>query len=151
MTTTVDRAPLYRTPVTLNGKRVRLEPLRAEHEKDLFEASRDEEIWRYIRTQIPQPASLEEFGATFMQPALDAEERGSEVPFAVIDVAAILHIVRHAIRDFDRWDILERAQIGLFSFTKFLMWRDLQERTDALMQNKVVAHLVHRSNEPFPR
>ena len=58
--------------------------------------------------------------------------------------------MRRAIRDFDRWDVIERAHIGLFSFTKFLMWRDLQERTDALVQNKVVAHLVHRPNEPFP-
>ena len=67
-----------------------------------------------------------------------------------IDVASIFYTLRRAIRDFDRWDVIERAHIGLFSFTKFLMWRDLQERTDALVQNKVVAHLVHRPNEPFP-
>jgi very-short-patch-repair endonuclease len=67
-----------------------------------------------------------------------------------IDVASLFYTLRRAIRDFDRWDVIEHAHIGLFSFTKFLMWRDLQEHTDALVQNKVVAHLVHRPNEPFP-
>jgi very-short-patch-repair endonuclease len=67
-----------------------------------------------------------------------------------IDVAGILAAFRRAIKDIDRWDVLEEACIGQFSFTKFLMWSDLRARTEDLLRNKVVSHLVYRPNEPFP-
>lgn len=66
-----------------------------------------------------------------------------------LDVAGILHTVRHAVRDIDRWDVLDEARIGLFSFTKFLMWRDLSERVDDLLKNPVIEHLVNRPDQPF--
>ena len=66
-----------------------------------------------------------------------------------LDVAGILRRVREAIRDIDRWDVVEDAKIGLFSFAKFLMWRDLNERVADLLKNPVVSHLVNRPNEPF--
>ena len=74
-----------------------------------------------------------------------------------LDVPHILRIVRQAVRDIDRWDVVDEARLGLFSFTKFLMWRDLSERVDDLMKNPVVEHLVNRpdqcfdSNGDFPR
>jgi len=66
-----------------------------------------------------------------------------------LDVPQILRTVRQSVRDIDRWDVLDEARIGLFSFTKFLMWRDLSERADDLMQNPVVEHLVNRPDQPF--
>ena len=66
-----------------------------------------------------------------------------------LDVPQILRSVRQAVRDIDRWDVVDEARIGLFSFTKFLMWRDLNERVDDLMKNPVVDHLVNRPDQPF--
>ena len=66
-----------------------------------------------------------------------------------LDVPHILRTVRQGVRDIDRWDVLEDVRIGLFSFRKFLMWRDLSERADDLMKNKVVEHLVNRPDQPF--
>jgi very-short-patch-repair endonuclease len=66
-----------------------------------------------------------------------------------LDVPQILRSVRQAVRDIDRWDVVDEARIGLFSFTKFLMWRDLSERVDDLMKNPVVEHLVNRPDQPF--
>jgi hypothetical protein len=66
-----------------------------------------------------------------------------------LDVPRILRTFRETIRDLDRWDVLDVARIGVFSFAKFLMWRDLAERTDALMQNPVVEHLVNRPEQEF--
>lgn len=66
-----------------------------------------------------------------------------------LDVPQILRAVRQAVRDIDRWDVVDEARIGLFSFTKFLMWRDLTERADDLMENPVVEHLVNRPDQPF--
>lgn len=67
-----------------------------------------------------------------------------------LDVREILDGFRKAIREVDRWDVIEEAQIGLFSFTKYLMWRDLRDRTDDLLKNAVVKHLVEAPTEAFP-
>ncbi len=67
-----------------------------------------------------------------------------------IDVAGVLTAFRRAVKDTKRWRVLEDAQLGFFSFTKFLMWRDLEKRTADLLKNKIVNHLVHHATEPFP-
>jgi len=66
-----------------------------------------------------------------------------------VDVPKILRTFRETIRDIDRWDVLETAQIGIFSFAKFLMWRDLKERAEDLMNNPVVYHLVNQPDQEF--
>src|SRR5690606_35576711 len=66
-----------------------------------------------------------------------------------LDVSGILRAVRQAVRDKDRWEVLEVARVGLFSFAKFLMWRDPSQRLDDLLKNKVVDHLVNRPGHPF--
>ena len=36
-----------------------------------------------------------------------------------------------------RWNIEEYAFIGLFSFSQFVMWNDLRNRSEEISQNKV--------------
>jgi very-short-patch-repair endonuclease len=67
-----------------------------------------------------------------------------------IDVALILRKFRKAIVDIDRWEVLESACIGHFSFTKFLMWRDLEVRAGDLQKNAIVRHLIHTPSEVYP-
>jgi very-short-patch-repair endonuclease len=67
-----------------------------------------------------------------------------------IDVPLILRKFREAIVDIDRWEVLESAYIGHFSFTKFLMWRDLEVRADDLQKNAIVRHLIHTPSERYP-
>ncbi|MEM6673112.1 MAG: DUF4011 domain-containing protein [Planctomycetota bacterium] len=66
-----------------------------------------------------------------------------------VDVALVFRIVQEAIKDEDDWEVAQEAQIGLYSFSKFLLWRDLRDRSDVLRQNALVAHLLDRPNEPF--
>ena len=66
-----------------------------------------------------------------------------------LDIPQIFQRFRKAIRDIPRWDIVEESHIGLFSFTKFLMWLDLQERSKTLMRNPVVKYLVERPTASF--
>jgi very-short-patch-repair endonuclease len=66
-----------------------------------------------------------------------------------LDVARILRTVRRAIRDVPRWEVLEKVYLGIFSFSKFLMWLDLTQRSAGLMRSPLVAHLVRTPNEPF--
>lgn len=66
---------------------------------------------------------------------------------AGLDVPAILKRFREVVKDIARWDVIEQSVLGLFSFTKFLMWRDLQDRSTQLMQSPVVRHLVEPGSE----
>lgn len=70
-------------PVTLAGQHVRLEPLSLSHAVDLAEAGAEKEIWNYM--PMPAPLSLEDMQAA-IQTALDAQEKGTRLPFAIIDL-----------------------------------------------------------------
>jgi very-short-patch-repair endonuclease len=66
------------------------------------------------------------------------------------DIARVLHDFRARIRDRDRWLVVEEAHLGLFSFHKFLMWLDLEAKTEALLQNPVVKHLFEGGGGAYP-
>lgn len=67
-----------------------------------------------------------------------------------LNVPLILRKFREAIVDIDRWEVLENAFIGHFSFAKFLMWRDLDMRAEELERNAVVRHLIRTPTEKYP-
>jgi hypothetical protein len=67
-----------------------------------------------------------------------------------IDVPLVLQVFKNAIKDEDGWEIIDEAEIGLYSFAKYLLWRDLKDRADVLRRNELVAHLIERPSEPFP-
>ncbi len=66
-----------------------------------------------------------------------------------VDVALVLRIIKDAIKDEDGWEVTEEGQVGLYSFSKYLLWRDLRDRSDVLRENALVAHLLDRPREPF--
>jgi len=68
---------------------------------------------------------------------------------AGLDIPLILRKFKKAIAGVKRWEVVEQVWVGLFSFKKFLMWRDLTARTGELLENPVVDHLVNRPKEPF--
>lgn len=59
-----------------------------------------------------------------------------------IDVPAVFEMMRHAVRDTPGFEVTEDAAIGTFSFAKFLMWKDLVDRTDDLRRSALVKHLI---------
>jgi N-acetyltransferase len=75
----------YAAPVTLTGQTVRLEPLREDHVPDLFESSRDEEIWRHLPTDWPR--TLQELQAS-LENTFMLHASGDRLRFAVIDLAS---------------------------------------------------------------
>jgi very-short-patch-repair endonuclease len=66
-----------------------------------------------------------------------------------LDVKKILDHVRRAVLVSPRWDVTEDVALGLFSFTKHLMWLDLEEHADRLMENDVVRHLIDKPECEF--
>ena len=74
-------AQTWVTPVTLEGSRVRLEPLEERHFDDLALVAYDDAIWRWI-TGLP----MDETGLrAWLDATLANAAAGTEVPFATID------------------------------------------------------------------
>jgi N-acetyltransferase len=69
------------TATILAGDLVRLEPLSREHERGLWEASRDPRTWRWL--SVLQPQTPEELRA-FLDGALANADAGLELPFATV-------------------------------------------------------------------
>lgn len=67
-----------------------------------------------------------------------------------LDVAKIFTLLRRAIRELPGWEVREECSLGIFSFTKYLMWKDMVDRRDALLQNPVVAHIAAAERVTFP-
>ncbi|WP_230495152.1 DUF3320 domain-containing protein [Pseudoneobacillus rhizosphaerae] len=59
-----------------------------------------------------------------------------------VDVKKVLTTMRRLIMPMKQWDVEEDASIGVFSFSKFVMWNDLVHHTDELKKNKVVSGLI---------
>lgn len=66
-----------------------------------------------------------------------------------IDVQLIWNLVREAIKDSKGFEVVEDTVLSTFSFAKYLMWKDLADRTDKLKANAVVKHLIDTPKEPF--
>ena len=72
-------------PVVLEGELVRLEPLEPHHAADLFDAGKDEAIWRYMPRAAPR--NVGDVRA-WIGEATDRARDGSQLPFAIVDRAA---------------------------------------------------------------
>jgi RimJ/RimL family protein N-acetyltransferase len=75
---------MHLEPVTLVGRTVRLEPLTLDHAPALARVGLDPELWRLQPTAIDSPEAMRDYVAA----ALDAQRRGSALPFAIVDRAS---------------------------------------------------------------
>ncbi|MGX5726193.1 DUF3320 domain-containing protein [Metapseudomonas otitidis] len=66
-----------------------------------------------------------------------------------LDVALIWRAVAHAVKDIKGWEVSEDVVLSMFSFAKYLMWKDLSERSEALRQSPVVKHLLDSPRDAF--
>lgn len=78
-----ERSPWY-LAAPMAGRLVRLEPLSAAHVDDLYEASRDPEVWRHLPSRRPQ--TREDMAHDVVE-ALRAQAAGSRVSWAQVDQA----------------------------------------------------------------
>jgi very-short-patch-repair endonuclease len=66
-----------------------------------------------------------------------------------VDVDLVLQTFRDAVRDLVGWEVKSEVWLGQFSFTKFLLWKDLNDRLEALTANRVVNHLVNAAGTQY--
>lgn len=126
------RAPLLLVPVKLERKSASSRfGLRFHEDEPRFNATLLQFLERDFDLRLPQ------FGG-----ALPLDEHG-------VDVPRLLATMRQAIRDVPGMEVVDDVALSTFSFAKFLMWKDLVERTDALRQNRVVKHLIDTPDQVF--
>jgi Acetyltransferase (GNAT) domain len=69
------------TPVTLEGPRLRLEPLSEAHHGAFCAVGLEEDLWRWIPTPVRTPDEM----AAYIAFALAEQARGEGLPFAVVE------------------------------------------------------------------
>ncbi|WP_424362955.1 DUF3320 domain-containing protein [Methylocystis parvus] len=87
--------------------------------------------------------------------AIPEIETGLPVDGSGVDVAKILRAMKDRVKDVRGWEVTEELVLSTVSFTKYLMWKDLIDRTEELKRNDVVRHLIdtpkyaYEKGEPF--
>ena len=62
-----------------------------------------------------------------------------------VDVKRIFALIRQVISKEKRWDVVEEALLGMFSFSKFVMWNDIHSNAGKLKENPVVNGLINQN------
>ena len=127
------RAPLILVPVTLSRKSARSGFTIAVHDDEP----------RFNPTLIEMLRQDFSLNLGIADSELPKDEHG-------LDIQAVWKTVSHAIKDIKGWEVSEEVVLAMFSFAKYLMWKDLTERTDQLRQNAVVRHLIDAPRDNYP-
>ncbi|MBX7246784.1 MAG: DUF3320 domain-containing protein [Candidatus Sumerlaeaceae bacterium] len=127
------RAPLILVPVNLNRRSVR----------SGFTLTLHDDEPRFNPTLIEMLRQDFKLNLGVADGELPKDDAG-------LDVAGIWKTVSHAIKDIKGWEVTEDVVLAMFSFAKYLMWKDLTERTDQLRENPVVRHLIDTPRESYP-
>jgi len=80
---------------------------------------------------------------------LDALARELPADDHGLDVEGIWRAAREAVKNQPGWEVSPTVGLGLFSFAKFLMWKDLAGQAEILKGHPVIAHLLGQSGA-FP-
>lgn len=126
------KAPLILLPVTLDRKSARSGfSIRAHDDEARFNPTLVEMMRQDFQLELGVP-----------QGDLPRDDSG-------LDIAGIWKRVRFAIKDIRGWEVSEDVVLSMFSFAKYLMWKDLAERAEDLRNSPVVAHLIDTPREPY--
>ena len=126
------RAPLLLMPVKLSRRSAQSDYYLSHHEDDVrFNQTLLQLLEQDFGLQVPQ-----------LRGELPRDQAGLDVP-------RILQTMRQAVRDVPGFEVTEDIALSVFSFAKFLMWKDLVDRTDGLRNNRLVRHLIDNPTEAF--
>lgn len=119
------KAPLILIPVELNRNSIRSGfRLKIHEDEPRFNPTLIEMLRQDFRL------NLREF-----EGELPKDEHG-------LDVHEIWAKVSRAVKDIKGWEVTDEVYLSTFSFAKYLMWKDLTDRSEQLRANDVVRHLI---------
>ena len=126
------RAPLILIPVKLERRSAQSAYRIAHHEDDVQVNST---LLEFLKRDFGLP--IQELGGE-----LPRDESGINVPL-------IFEIVRRKVRDVAGFQVVEDIALSTFSFAKYLMWKDLVDRTDQLRTSRLVGHMIDGSEHAY--
>ncbi|MAW61397.1 MAG: DNA helicase [Planctomycetes bacterium] len=126
------RAPLILMPVSIQRKSVRSGVKIFAHD--------DEPRFNTTLIELLRKDYGIELGS--FEGSLPEDEHG-------VDVHEVWTRVRRAIKEAPGFEVVEDVVLGHFSFAKYLMWKDLVDRTDDLRRSGVVKHLIDTPRDPY--
>ncbi len=111
------------------------------------------------RTSVQSKPKLQQLageGAAFNSTLLEFLRQEFNLQFPEIwaedgemDVEQVLDLVRRRVADVPGFEVLESSALGIFSFAKYLMWKDLDARAEQLAQSPLVHHLIHTPRDGY--
>jgi hypothetical protein len=128
----VCKAPLLLVPVALERRTIRSNFYLVRHEDD----------------PRVNPTLLEMLRQDFKL-VLPELERELPLDAVGLDVRKIWRIARAYLKDVKGFELTEEVVLANFSFAKYLMWKDLVDRTDVLKRSPVVRHLIDTPKESY--
>lgn len=149
--------PMLIVPVTLEGKRVRLEPLKLDHLDPLCDFALDEDIWRWMPFAVRTRDDLR----GYLQTLLEAQSAGSSLPFVITDRASACVVGASRFSNIDR--VNRRTEIGgtfiapewqrtfVNTETKYVMLRHAFETWGAIRVELKTDSLNERSRKAILR
>ncbi|WP_459931932.1 DUF3320 domain-containing protein [Fundidesulfovibrio butyratiphilus] len=126
------KAPLILIPVILHRRSV----------QSGFTLTMHEDTPRFNPTLLQMLRQDHALSMTEFEGDLPTDESGLDIPL-------ILRTVRQHVRDIPGWSVSDGVVLATFSFSKYLMWKDLADRTDQLKENPIVRHLIDTPREPY--
>ncbi len=128
------RAPLLLLPVKLTRRSAQSDFRLTHHEDEVrMNATLLQFMERDFGVRVPA-----------LEGALPTDSSGLDLP-------RIFGTMRAAIRDVPGFEVSEDVALSTFSFAKYLMWKDLVDRTDRLRENRLVHHLIDHPDLAYPR
>ncbi len=126
-------APMILMPVRLERASARSKPFILRHD--------DDTVFNLTLLQMLR----QDFG-------INLSELSGELPkdSSGIDINGIWNHVRRKVKDVPGFEVVEEVFLSTFSFAKYLMWKDLTDRTDTLKETPFVRHLIDTPRDPYP-
>ncbi|MFT5287487.1 MAG: very-short-patch-repair endonuclease, partial [Planctomycetota bacterium] len=126
------RAPLLLLPIKLSRRSAQSDFYLSHHEDEIrINSTLLEFLERDFGLEIPS-----------LRGELPTDDSGLDLP-------RIFELMRVAVRDVSGFEVVEDLALSTFSFSKYLMWKDLVDRTDSLRANRLVRHLIDNPDQTF--
>ncbi|MCA8988409.1 MAG: DUF4011 domain-containing protein, partial [Planctomycetaceae bacterium] len=126
------RAPILLVPVKLERKSA-ISPFKIKHHED--EVRFNSTLVQLLKKDFARDISN-------LENNLPRDQSG-------IDVPKVLQKMRAEIREIPGFEVVDETALSTFSFSKYLMWKDLVDRTAHLEENRVVRHLIRDPDKVF--
>jgi very-short-patch-repair endonuclease len=129
---TAYRAPMVMLPVRLERRSAASKPKIARHEDDpVFNLTLLEMLRQDFQLTFPE-----------LEKGLPRDGHG-------VDIRRVWSLVRARVRDVPGFEVVEEVVLSTFSFAKYLMWKDLADRTETLKTAPFVRHVIDTPRDVY--